>query len=107
MKPNHVRVAQRYLEKTANVGFWGEILKLFVPRRDGWRLGGADDYSVNASKSDHILVLSVEYPIIHMEIITNEKDPYGGWVTENHSIKIKSMPQISKEVREFAKEYVP
>ena len=96
-------------DKTAGQkGLWTEILTMLLPR--GWKLGGGDLYSVNSVEKikgkEYVLVLRIMGEMLDMEIIHDEYDKHGGYVTSNHEIEDiskHSLRNLQKEVSDFVK----
>ena len=99
-------------DKTAGQkGLWTEILAMLLPR--GWKLGGGDLYSITSVEKvkgkEYVLVLRIMGDMLDMEIIHDEKDKYGGYVTSNHEIEDisrHSLRNLQKEVSDFVKDVI-
>ena len=97
-------------DKTAGIsGIWTEVLQMLIPR--GWRLINGDQWSVtterNVKGKNYVLVITLEgMNNLDMEIIHEEEDGYGGFVTSNHevsSLSGYSLGKLQREVSDFAK----
>lgn len=100
-------------DKTAGqTGLWTDIFAMLLPR--GWKLGGGDLYSVNSVRKvkgkEYVLILRLEDGhMLDMEVIHDEKDEWGGNVTDYHSIEHiskHSLQYLQKQVSGFVKDVV-